>query len=254
MKEYRLAPLFVFLSGCSSLTATVTWQPELAGATIVEQRTGKVLGSNVIALYYHPRAEHVSTPGCFDINGVTAKWPSGYESSTTGTVQLCRGYRDDYLVKIPYAANAEQRAVDVPYAVEYNRVLQSQIAAKAAENDRLVAAAILATSNAAAGIYQAQNSTTPYYQSNSTTRTQQTTSAGCRSDFECSSGKVCIKAPMSAEGVCLTPVNSFGTPQPRQLPSYDSVLPNYNLSGQCQFDIDCSVGFRCDTKLKVCVK
>lgn len=220
----------------------------------MEQGTGTVFGSNMVSIEYKPRAENVSTPGCFDINGVTVKWPSGYQASTEGTIRLCQGYRDDYHVKIPYHGNEQQRAVDIPYAVEYNRISKIQSAIKAAEKDRLVAAAITAASTGVIAINQANQSgqRPAYYPTNTLNQVSQ--SGGCRSDYECSSGLKCIKAPLNSTGVCLQPVNEFGTPSYPSLPNPNSVLPNYNLTGQCQFDTDCSIGFKCDTKLKACVK
>ena len=254
MKRISALITSILITGCSALTSTVTWQPDIAGATIVEQKTGVVLGSNVVAVEYNPRAEHVSTPGCFDINGVTAKWPSGHEVSTDPVIKLCQGYRDDYHVKVPYAGSEQQRSIDIPYAVEFNKALQQQQAAQSASNDYLMATTIMALSNNAIALQQTKNAYNQpdYIPVNTVRSTSQ--SSGCKSDYECGTGQKCVKAPLNSTGVCLSPVNEFGMPVPPQLPNPNSVFPNYNLTGQCQFDTDCSIGFKCDRKLKACVK
>jgi hypothetical protein len=78
-------------------------------------------------------------------------------------------------------------------------------------------------------------------------------SNNCSSDFNCGLGMKCVKAPLETYGVCLQEVDRYDLPTyPDKDPS--SILPNMNLNGQCTFNTDCSVGYSCDTKLKVCVK
>lgn len=79
------------------------------------------------------------------------------------------------------------------------------------------------------------------------------TTSGCVSDFECGGTLKCVKPPMSSTGQCVQPVNSIGVPV-NTLPNPASSLPNLNIQGQCQFNTQCSVGFKCDQNLKVCVK
>jgi hypothetical protein len=255
MKRISVILSAITLSGCAAITSTstVTWRPDIAGATIVEQGTGRIIGFNVAAMNYQPRAEHVSQPGCFDIRGVIAKWPSGHESATEQVIRLCQGYRSDYYVNIPYQGSDAQREIDIPYAIEYNIALNQQQAIQAAERDRLVAATINAVTANAIAINQVSTGTQNYsVQSTGTTPSfQQAT--GCSNDYQCGTGMKCIKAPLSSTGVCLKPVNEFGFPQ-QTTPDPNSVFPNMNLSGQCQFDTDCSIGFKCDRKLKVCTK
>lgn len=73
----------------------------------------------------------------------------------------------------------------------------------------------------------------------------------CMSDFDCGIGKRCVKAPYNTNGVCMQSVDSYGTPQ-YNLPSLDSM--NIKTKGECNFDVDCPIGFYCDGAYKVCVK
>lgn len=73
----------------------------------------------------------------------------------------------------------------------------------------------------------------------------------CTSDFSCGSGQKCVKAPMKTFGVCMDSINQYGIKQ------YDkdtkSFNPKYSTDG-CSFNTDCPFGFRCDRKLKACIK
>lgn len=75
----------------------------------------------------------------------------------------------------------------------------------------------------------------------------------CTSDFNCGIGFKCVKAQFQSQGVCMKAVNEFGDQQ-FNLPDNNSVMPNLDIEGQCRFSTDCPIGFRCDTKYKVCVK
>ncbi len=73
----------------------------------------------------------------------------------------------------------------------------------------------------------------------------------CFSDFDCGIGYRCVKAPFHTSGVCMKSVDEFGLQQ-YDLPRLDSVNPRYE--GDCDFDLDCPIGFYCHRKYKVCVK
>lgn len=65
----------------------------------------------------------------------------------------------------------------------------------------------------------------------------------CTSDFQCGTGRVCVKASNSVgvEGICVTPTDQFGTRQ------YNTPAPSagpHEVSS-CQFNTDCSIGFSC---------
>jgi len=75
----------------------------------------------------------------------------------------------------------------------------------------------------------------------------------CNSDFNCGIGYKCVKPPMSGYGTCMKTVNEYGTQQ-YNMPKTESVMPNMNMEGDCTFDTDCPIGFRCDRKYKVCIK
>ena len=75
----------------------------------------------------------------------------------------------------------------------------------------------------------------------------------CTSDFNCGIGHRCVKAPLQSTGVCMKTVDEYGTPQ-YNMPDLDSIGPNMNLEGQCNFNTDCPIGFICDRRLKACIK
>ncbi|MCK5073283.1 MAG: hypothetical protein KAQ98_07640 [Bacteriovoracaceae bacterium] len=68
----------------------------------------------------------------------------------------------------------------------------------------------------------------------------------CYNDFDCGYGNKCVKAEGSykLKGICVVPVNEYG--QRDHSNSYNNWgkgTPTEITS--CQFDLDCSVGFRC---------
>lgn len=65
---------------------------------------------------------------------------------------------------------------------------------------------------------------------------------GCSSDFQCGSGKICVKDQFKMRGVCATAVNQYGNPT-LQGPRLDSLNPGGE--GQCSFNTDCPIGFEC---------
>ena len=74
----------------------------------------------------------------------------------------------------------------------------------------------------------------------------------CASDFNCTAGYQCIKAPFQAQGICMEAVNKYGvSTYPK--PNPNSVYPNTEPQGDCRFDTDCPTTARCDKKYKVCV-
>lgn len=75
----------------------------------------------------------------------------------------------------------------------------------------------------------------------------------CTSDFNCGIGNKCVKAPLKSRGICMKSVDEFGLKN-YNLPSTDSVGVNLNLDGQCSFNTDCPIGFKCDRNYKACVK
>lgn len=64
----------------------------------------------------------------------------------------------------------------------------------------------------------------------------------CTSDYQCSFGNVCVKEQFSMEGTCARAVNQYGNPT-FQGPRPGSVGPGN--SGNCGFDTDCPIGFKC---------
>lgn len=72
----------------------------------------------------------------------------------------------------------------------------------------------------------------------------------CRSDFNCRFGYLCVKPPFKSEGVCMKAVDEHKRPTyPKK--DLDSIGPK--LEGDCKFNTDCPIGFKCDRKYKVCV-
>ncbi|MBL1258983.1 MAG: hypothetical protein COB33_000445 [Thiotrichaceae bacterium] len=78
-------------------------------------------------------------------------------------------------------------------------------------------------------------------------------SFACSSDYSCRAGYSCVKAPSKSRGVCMKPVDEYGTRKYKQ-PDEGSIGPNFDLDGQCGFNTDCPIGFRCDRRLKACIK
>lgn len=74
----------------------------------------------------------------------------------------------------------------------------------------------------------------------------------CSSDFSCGIGQTCVKAPYKTRGTCMKTVNQYGTQQ-YNMPSTRSVGPNMS-GGSCKFSTDCPIGFKCDRRLKACIK
>lgn len=75
----------------------------------------------------------------------------------------------------------------------------------------------------------------------------------CTSDFGCGMGFKCVKEPLSSSGTCMRAVSEYGMRQ-YNMPDAGSVGPNLNIQGQCDYGRRCPIGFRCDRRLKVCVK
>ena len=74
----------------------------------------------------------------------------------------------------------------------------------------------------------------------------------CTSDFSCGIGAQCVKKPFKSRGVCMKTVDEYGT-RTFDLPRTNSVGPRMD-SGECSFNTDCPIGFKCDRGYKVCVK
>ena len=76
---------------------------------------------------------------------------------------------------------------------------------------------------------------------------------GCSSDFSCGVGYRCVKAPLKSSGECMKTVDDLGI-RKFSAPSTSSIGVNLDLDGQCRFDTDCPIGFKCHSKFKTCVK
>ena len=73
----------------------------------------------------------------------------------------------------------------------------------------------------------------------------------CYSDFDCGIGYKCVKAPFNTTRVCMKSVNQYGIQQ-FNMPTFNSMMPK--TMGNCQFDMYCPIGFRCDPYYKECVR
>jgi hypothetical protein len=87
---------------------------------------------------------------------------------------------------------------------------------------------------------------------NSTYNTTNSSASSCSSDYGCGYGQKCVKAPYESTGVCMKTVNQFGV-QEYGTPDSSSIGVNTG-NKSCNFDTDCPVGFKCDSKYKACVK
>lgn len=99
--------------------------------------------------------------------------------------------------------------------------------------------------------YSPTSTFTPSFSGSTTQSTY--SEGGCASDYSCGIGFKCVKAPLKSSGVCMKSVDEYGLKQ-YNLPNSNSVGPNLDLDGQCSFDTDCPIGFKCDRNYKACVK
>lgn len=74
----------------------------------------------------------------------------------------------------------------------------------------------------------------------------------CASDYQCDLGYKCVKPYGQAIGQCMEKVDQFGFSKKHDI----SRESNYgaNKKAECSFDMDCPVGFRCDSMYKACIK
>ncbi|PKA10480.1 hypothetical protein CH372_19190 [Leptospira meyeri] len=82
----------------------------------------------------------------------------------------------------------------------------------------------------------------PTYQNPKQFNQNQNTEFKCYSDYDCQMGQKCAKSSSQSQGICANVVNNNGIPIYNYSPSPDSVKPGV---GNCSFDTDCSIGFRC---------
>jgi hypothetical protein len=76
----------------------------------------------------------------------------------------------------------------------------------------------------------------------SVSQMQEEARATCYSDYGCEYGSKCVKAPYRADGYCARAVDAYGIPTFAG-PDSQSVMPGGE--GQCTFDVDCPIAFRC---------
>jgi len=74
----------------------------------------------------------------------------------------------------------------------------------------------------------------------------------CSNDYQCSYGNKCVKSPYSMQGTCMEVVNEYGMKDYSYTPSSESM--NIKTKGDCDYDTDCAIGFKCSNKYKVCIK
>jgi hypothetical protein len=79
-------------------------------------------------------------------------------------------------------------------------------------------------------------------ESSGVAQSQEEARAACFSDYGCQYGSKCVKAPYRTEGYCARAVNEYGV-QTYPVPASESVMPGGQ--GQCGFDTDCPIAFRC---------
>lgn len=259
----RLLSLLALLTAGCANQVYVTWNSDVPGATVVEQVSGVNFGQGPIRVMYDSPVADVN--GCYRLQGVIMRWPSGYERASPEVIQGCNGSEFSY--SINHAGPKEQKEVDVQYAGRYSEYMRQVAVAQQQQADEanaaLWAAALVGVGNAAVNAKYPTTTYTPApnpYTSVKITPPPQpqkvlvTTPAGCNSDFECGIGRKCVKGPLQGQGQCLTPVNQYGLPQPNVMPDPNSIKINTKMKGACDFDTQCGVGFRCDQALKVCVQ
>ncbi len=145
---------------------------------------------------------------------------------------------------------------------------QEQAAQQRAENERArrTAKAILggvaAGLNSASQSLQRQNATSPSPNMRAASRscrsdpdcgsgrcvkgtldTEGTCAAKCSSRYDCEAGSQCVKNQFETDGICAVAVDEHGRPLRPSTPPPASFGPGG--SGDCSFDTQCPVGFKC---------
>lgn len=248
----------IFSVGCASQIG-LTVHSDPPGATITELETWQSFGSAPQRVVYEKSAlaAYANEQGCARVKGFRARWLSG-AATDVEPLQICRNVGDEQVITLRRDPSAPGYATDLEYAqrlMHAQRLAQLEAELRQAEAAMLLypAAASLgqAIGCAAAGNCRALSSTTTsstYLPSITAPTTKE-----CSSDFSCGIGYTCVKAPLKTSGVCMKSVDEYGLRQ-FNTPSTQSVGPNLDLQGQCQFDTDCPVAFRCDRTYKACIK
>lgn len=141
---------------------------------------------------------------------------------------------------VVYAA-ADARMADVLASHERAQkeaAMARESRARAAEEDARIAAAIQAV---AAGMRERVSASPRREPSAQSPPPTDRNASSCSSDYDCGFGNFCVKPELSFNGTCARAVNQFGNPTFTP-PRPDSVGPGH---GDCAFDTDCSIGFKC---------
>ncbi len=144
------------------------------------------------------------------------------------------------------------------------RAQANQRAASSSGTDLAIELLGAALEGAAAGLEDANNrpysTYSPPANSGSTSRSAQPNvpapskiyaPPACSSDFECGYGKKCAKPMYQSTGTCLQVVNEHGVPGSQLSPPGGEGV---RTTPSCRYNTDCPIGFRCDDKLKACVR
>lgn len=103
--------------------------------------------------------------------------------------------------------------------------------------------------NAGRALLEYQWQQNQYYQNLNDSINTRTTTIGCRSDYDCDLGKVCIKKPYDIQGVCGESYDAEG------YRTYQKDPDSFRLgTKECTSSLDCPTSFHCDPTYKKCLR
>jgi len=202
-------------------------------------------------IWHYPIVQKsIDDSGCHHVVGYDVEWKSGAKTQSRNPIVLC-GNTGSWQITIERPANYPGLETDllVERAVLADQAVYA--ATRAPQNSfwDSEAGGTIGFALGCAIVGGCPKGSKPSASSRSTNHSNinQASSLGCSSDFGCGYGSRCVKAPASGRGICLK------SEDPLRSPSLDSVRAG-PLSGECSLSADCSIGYRCDLKLKACVK
>ena len=176
----------------------------------------------------------------------------GYEDAAISWLNLAARWGDTNAIRELHSWGQPVPSADLLLEQRYRDAIAKQKAAEALGDAAYqIGKAIGGGSSGSSSTYSPPSTFTKSYSEQAIKSTN--SEVECTSDYNCGVGYKCVKAPLKNRGVCMKSVNEFGVKQ-FNMPDSNSVGPNLDLDGQCTFDTDCPIGFKCDPKYKACIK
>ena len=177
----------------------------------------------------------------------------GYEEAATSWFNLAARWGNSDAINELHAWGKPVPAADLLATQQYRDAVSRQAAINALGDAAYQLGRAIGGGGASSSSpsYSPTSTFTPSTIGNTTPSTY--SEEGCTSDYSCGIGFKCVKAPLKSSGVCMKSVDEYGLKQ-YNLPNSNSVGPNLDLDGQCSFDTDCPIGFKCDRNYKACIK